>query len=84
LAKGHGERITTIAAAMATSSAARRISLRDDGSLTAEFQLTDTQEIKRWIMSFGPSATVLEPVELAEEIRHNLTQMLDAYAESLT
>ncbi len=37
------------------------LSPQQDGSLIAEFQLTDTQEIKRWIMSFGPSATVLEP-----------------------
>lgn len=53
-----------------------------DGSLIAEFHLADTQEIKRWIMSFGPSATVLEPEELAAEMRHDLTRMLEAYAET--
>jgi predicted DNA-binding transcriptional regulator YafY len=52
-----------------------------DGSLIAEFELPDTQEIKRWIISFGPAATVLAPDELAEEIRDDLTQMLEAYAE---
>ena len=46
----------------------------------AEFPLSDTQEIKRWIMSFGPSATVLAPQERAYEIRNDLRQMLDAYA----
>jgi predicted DNA-binding transcriptional regulator YafY len=46
--------------------------------LLAESQLADTQEIKRWIMSFGPSATVLQPVELAEEICNDLTRMLNA------
>ena len=51
-----------------------------DGSLIAEFQLSDTQEIKRWIMSFGSSATVLEPQELAEEIRSHLHHMLAAYS----
>ena len=39
-------------------------------------------EIKRWIMSFGPSATVLEPPELADEIHDDLTRMLKAYADS--
>ena len=51
-----------------------------DGSLIAKFQLFDTQEIKRWIMSFGSSATVLEPQELAEEIRSNHHHMLAAYS----
>ena len=58
------------------------LSPQQDGSLIAEFQLTDTQEIKRWIMSFGPSATVLAPVELAEEICNDLTRMLDAYGKT--
>ena len=50
-----------------------------DGSLIAEFQLTDTQEIKRWIMSFGPSATVLEPDSLINEILADLQRMLRSY-----
>lgn len=54
-----------------------------DGSLIAEFRLTDTQEIKRWIMSFGPSATVLEPKELVEEISAELEQMVAAYGTSM-
>lgn len=51
-----------------------------DGSLIAEFRLTDTQEIKRWIMSFGPNATVLEPQELVKEIQSDLTAMQKTYA----
>ncbi|MBL8818513.1 MAG: WYL domain-containing protein [Planctomyces sp.] len=50
-----------------------------DGSLIADFMLIDTQEIKRWIMSFGPNATVLEPDELVEEIRRDLEQMKRTY-----
>ena len=52
-----------------------------DGSPVAEFRLTDTQEIKRWIMSFGPSATVLEPQELVAEINSELQQMMCRYGE---
>jgi predicted DNA-binding transcriptional regulator YafY len=29
---------------------------QEDGTVIAEFELPDTQEIKRWIMSFGPNA----------------------------
>ena len=50
-----------------------------DGSLIAEFRLTDTQEIKRWIMNFGPNAVALEPQELVEEIQQDLQQMLSNY-----
>jgi len=53
---------------------------QSDGSLIVDFQLADTQEIKRWIMSFGPSATVLEPPELVDEIQSDLMRMLEAYA----
>ena len=51
-----------------------------DGSLIAEFSLPDTQEIKRWIMSFGPNAAVLEPMELVETIQQDLQKMLRLYA----
>lgn len=52
---------------------------QDNGSLIVEFRLTDTQELKRWIMSFGPKAVVLEPKELVEEIQRDLEQMLSNY-----
>ncbi|RPJ06520.1 MAG: WYL domain-containing protein [Deltaproteobacteria bacterium] len=40
----------------------------DDGSATLTFKVAGTWEIKRWIMSFGSSAKVLEPKELRKEI----------------
>lgn len=52
-----------------------------DGSLIATFRLPDTQEIKRWIMSFGPSAKALAPAALVNEIQQELKQMLDGYDE---
>ena len=51
-----------------------------DGSLIAEFSLPDTQEIKRWIMSFGPNAMVVEPRELVEGIQRDLQNMLRLYS----
>ncbi len=53
---------------------------RADGSLIGEFRVVDTAEIKRWIMSFGPNATVLEPKALVEEIESDLNIMLKHYA----
>ena len=52
------------------------------GSLVAEFDLGDTEEIKRWVMSFGRHAEVLEPEGLrtgiAVEMRTTLIQYVDA------
>jgi predicted DNA-binding transcriptional regulator YafY len=57
----------------------QQLTLQKDGSLIAEFRLPDTTEIKTWIMSFGPRATVLEPAELVTEIEQDLNQMLAGY-----
>ncbi len=59
----------------------QKLTSQQDGSLIAEFSLPDTQEIKRWIMSFGVNATVLEPQELVEEISNDLRKMLARYIE---
>lgn len=58
----------------------QKLTDQKDGSVIAEFRLTDTSEIKRWIMSFGPNATVLEPQELVDEIQRDLQTMLGLYA----
>ena len=52
---------------------------QSDGSLIAEFQLPDTSEIKRWIMSFGVGAKVLEPQSLADEICKNFQTVVSSY-----
>jgi len=52
-----------------------------DGTLTASFSLSDTTEIKRWIMSFGPAARVLEPEQLVGEIRDDLQTMESQYSK---
>ena len=57
----------------------QKLTSQKDGGLLAEFQLPDTQEIKRWIMSFGPSATVLEPEELVAEVQRDLERMSQSY-----
>ncbi len=42
--------------------------LQPDGGLVAEFRLTAIEEVKHWVMSFGPKAEVLRPVNLRREI----------------
>ena len=59
----------------------QRLIQQKDGSLLAEFQLSDTEEIKRWIMSFGQHAVVQEPESLKEEIVHELNSLLAAYKQ---
>ena len=51
-----------------------------DGSLLAEFDLDGTEEVKRWILSFGRHAEVLEPEELREGIRAEVENILPQYA----
>ena len=60
--------------------ASQQLTPHPDGSLITEFQLPDTSEIKRWIMSFGPNAKVMEPKELVEEIQQDLSLMTRAYS----
>jgi len=57
----------------------QKLTPQDDGSLIAEFQLTDTQEIKRRIMSFGLNAKVLGPEALVDEVSRDLQRMLSSY-----
>jgi predicted DNA-binding transcriptional regulator YafY len=41
-------------------------------------------EIKRWILSFGPEAVVLEPEKLKEMVRKDLSKNLAQYSKGLT
>jgi predicted DNA-binding transcriptional regulator YafY len=59
----------------------QKLTPQKDGGLLAEFQLSDTEEIKRWIMSFGQHAVVLEPESLRKEIVQELNLLLAAYKD---
>jgi len=50
----------------------------------AEFDLDHTEEVKRWLLSFGRHANVLEPPELRRDIAAELTVMLEKYAHTET
>jgi len=57
----------------------QRLSPQPDGSLVAEFDLDGTEEIKRWVLSFGRYAEVVEPEELREEMVYELRGIIQRY-----
>lgn len=59
----------------------QKLSKQKDGGVVAEFDLGDTEEIMRWIQSFGKHAVVLEPDELRQEMIAEFTKALSAYGD---
>lgn len=55
-----------------------------DGTLLAEFQLTDFHELTSWVLSFGHQAEILEPPSLREEIANTIRAMSQNYANPAT
>jgi predicted DNA-binding transcriptional regulator YafY len=51
-----------------------------DGSLDLIFQVAGLDEIKRWVLSFGPEAQVLEPARLKQMVRADLQKSLGQYS----
>lgn len=58
----------------------QKLTRQRDGSLIAEFQLDGFEEIKRWILSFGRFAQVIEPEALRSELTEELQQMSAIYS----
>jgi len=53
-----------------------------DGSLTVEFQISGTKELKSWLLGFGQHAEVLEPPELPDDIINEIGVMAELYTKS--
>lgn len=51
-----------------------------DGSIVVSLRVSGTAEAKRWIMSFGAEAEVLEPEQLRREINAEVVKILHVYA----
>lgn len=60
--------------------ASQKLTKEKDGGVLAEFDLDGTEEIMRWILSFGKNAVVLEPEELIQEISKEAIAMTYAYS----
>jgi hypothetical protein len=50
-----------------------------DGSVILTLSTSGRNDVKRWVLSFGAQAVVLEPPELAEDIRQELENSLRNY-----
>lgn len=48
----------------------QRLDRETDGSLILSLEVAGLPEIERWVMGFGPGATVLEPEELVHRVAH--------------
>jgi len=57
----------------------QQLTAQNDGSVIAEFDLNHTEEIKRWILSFGSQAAVLEPESLRVEIVEEAKALVSIY-----
>ena len=58
----------------------QQLTPQKDGSLIAEFDLGHTEEIKRWVQSFGQHAVVLEPEQLRSDILEELCALRLTYS----
>ncbi|MBI4767203.1 MAG: WYL domain-containing protein [Deltaproteobacteria bacterium] len=50
-----------------------------DGSLIFEAEVAGIEEVKYWVLGWGPNACVLEPTVLKEEIRTQAAATLALY-----
>lgn len=57
----------------------QEIEKHPDGSLTLQLKLSNLEEVKCWVQSFGPLARVLEPDELVEAIVRDLAATIQGY-----
>jgi len=58
----------------------QKITKLPNGSLEITFRVAGLDEIKRWVLSFGPEAVVLEPETLKEMVRRDLSRNLAQYS----
>lgn len=58
----------------------QRLEGLDDGSVVLEVKVAGWEEMKRWIMSFGSRAEVLEPEELKRSVAAEAERLVEVYA----
>jgi proteasome accessory factor B len=60
--------------------ASQKLTKEKDGGLLADFDLGDTEEIMRWILSFGRHVEVLEPTLLVKQMSDEAAAMRQVYS----
>jgi len=61
----------------------QELETQNDGSLIFRATVSGLDEIKFWVLNWGPRATVLKPKELADEVRRLAQEILDRYQQPL-
>ena len=61
-------------------SKSQKIIDQDDGSIILSMETSGWWDVKKWVLSYGSGAKVLEPEELKKEILDELTAAQDHYA----
>jgi predicted DNA-binding transcriptional regulator YafY len=61
--------------------ASQTTELEAGGSLRMTLELSDLQEVMRWVLSWGAECEVLEPAELRTMVMEELRRIGQAYAE---
>lgn len=57
----------------------QKITTSRDGSITLIMNTSGWYDVKRWILSFGPDAELLEPAEMREELNVAARKMVELY-----
>ena len=57
----------------------QKVTKLPNGSLEMTFRVAGLDESRRWVLSFGPEAVVLEPIKLQEMVRKALYSTLVQY-----
>jgi predicted DNA-binding transcriptional regulator YafY len=58
----------------------QKINKLPNGGLEIAFRVAGLDEIKRWVLSFGPECQVLEPSRLKQMVRADLQKSLGQYS----
>ncbi|MCX5913703.1 MAG: WYL domain-containing protein [Deltaproteobacteria bacterium] len=59
----------------------QKITKLPNGSLELTFRVASLDEIKRWVLSFGPECVVLEPAKLKKLVQQDLHRNLAQYSK---
>ena len=59
----------------------QKVTNQEDGSIILDIKTSGWWDLKRWILSFGGNAEVLEPIELREEIANEIKTLNNTYSD---
>lgn len=57
----------------------QKITTRKDGSIELWMKTSGWYDVKKWVLSFGAEARVLEPVHLQDKIKNEVEKMMNGY-----